>query len=153
VFPAPATADGTRVRGEVIDAATGQPVPYRISIAGENGTWHFPKSGANAGSAVEYRKQRTDSPRSVEMHTTLSAHPFEVALPPGRYTFTVERGKEYLPDTRVVTVGKNPIDTRFRLRHWIDMAARGWYSGETHVHRSAEELPRTSTSHSHCPTG
>ena len=75
------------------------------------------------------------------MHTTLSAHPFAVTLPPGKYTFTVERGKEYLPESRVVTVGNDPLDLRFTLRRWIDMAARGWYSGETHVHRSAEELP------------
>ena len=40
-----------------------------------------------------------------------------------------------------MTVGKDPVDLRFKLRRWIDMAARGWYSGETHVHRSAEELP------------
>src|SRR5262245_54672941 len=87
VFPAPAMGEGTSVRGEVIDSATGQPVPCRVYIAGEGGTWHFPKSRANAGSAVEYRKQRPDKPRSVEMHTTLSAHPFVVTLPPGRYAF------------------------------------------------------------------
>jgi hypothetical protein len=141
MVPAPATADGTRVRGEVTDSATGQPIPCRVYIEGEDGAWHFPKSVANAGSAVEYRKQRPGNPRSVEMHTTLSAHPFVVTLQPGRYTFTVERGKEYLPETQVVTVGKDAIDLRFPLRRWIDMAALGWYSGETHVHRSAEELP------------
>jgi hypothetical protein len=138
-FPAP--ADEIRVRGEVTDAATGRPVPCRIYVAGEDGTWHFPKSEAKAGSAVEYRKQHSGNPRAVEMHTTLSAHPFAVTLPPGRYTVTVERGKEYLPDTQVVTVGQEPLDLRFPLRRWIDMAARGWYSGETHVHRPAEELP------------
>src|SRR5262245_27017755 len=141
MLPVPATADGTRIRGEVTDSATGLPIPCRIYIEGADGTWHFPKSEAPAGSAVEYRKQRPGTPPSVEMHTTLSAHPFVVTLPPGRYTVTVERGKEYLPDTRVVTVGQEPIDLRFPLRRWIDMAALGWYSGETHVHRSAEELP------------
>ena len=97
---------------------------------------------------VEYRKQRTDNPRSVEMHTTLSAHPFVLTLPPGRYTFTVERGKEYLPETRVVTVGKEPVDLKFKLRRWIDMAALGWYSGETHVHRS-----RGGTANTHARRG
>jgi hypothetical protein len=138
----PATAaDGTVVRGEVTDAATGKPIPCRIHIEGENGSWHFPKSESKAGAAVEYRKERPGNPRSVEMHTTLSAHPFVATLPPGNYTFTVERGKEYLPESRQITVGKDPIDVRFRLRRWIDMAASGWYSGETHVHRPLEELP------------
>jgi hypothetical protein len=29
----------------------------------------------------------------------------------------------------------------FRLRRWVDLAERGWYSGETHVHRRISELP------------
>src|SRR5262249_6322190 len=101
-FLPPATADGTRVRGEVTDSRTGKAIACRIYVEGEGGAWHFPKSEAKTGSAIEYRKQRTDKPRSVEMHTTLSAHPFMVTLPPGQYTFTVEHGKEYLPETRSV---------------------------------------------------
>src|SRR5262245_25514859 len=140
-FPVTVIADGTSVRGVVTDSATGKPIPCRIYVQGEDGTWHFPKSEARAGAAIEYRKQRQDNPRAVEMHTTLSAHPFALTLAPGRYTFTVERGKEYLPETRAVTVGKEPVELAFKLRRWIDMSARGWYSGETHVHRAAEELP------------
>jgi hypothetical protein len=64
-----------------------------------------------------------------------------VDLPPGRYTFTIERGKEYHPESRSVTVGKEPPGLKFKLRRWIDMAARGWYSGDTHVHRGLDELP------------
>jgi hypothetical protein len=75
------------------------------------------------------------------MHTTLSAHPFVVELPPGRYTITLERGKEYLPQSHQVTVGKEPVRRQFKLQRWINMAALGWYSGETHVHRTLAELP------------
>lgn len=141
VFPLVARAEGISVRGEVSDSVSGKLIPCRIYIEGEDGSWHFPKSEAKTGSAIEYRKQRPGTPRSVEMHTTLSAHPFMVSLPPGRYTFTIERGNEYLPETRVVMVGKDAMDLRFKLKRWIDMAALGWYSGETHVHRSLEELP------------
>jgi len=139
-FPV-AGAENTKVRGEVTDSATGKPIPCRIYIEGDDGSWHFPRSEAKAGSAIEYRKQRSDRKESVEMHTTLSAHPLVVSLRPGRYTFTVEHGKEYLPETQSVTVGKEPVDLRFKLRRWIDMSALGWYAGETHVHRSADELP------------
>ena len=75
------------------------------------------------------------------MHVTLSAHPFVVRLPPGRYTLTAERGKEYHPERREVTVGDEPVDLTVRLRRWIDAAARGWYSGDTHTHRTPAELP------------
>src|SRR5262245_54194389 len=94
-FLPPATADETPVRGEVTDSETGKAIAYRIYGEGESGTWHFPKSEAKTGAAIEYRKQRSDKPHSVEMHTTLSAHPFTVTLSPGQYTFTVEHGKEY----------------------------------------------------------
>jgi hypothetical protein len=128
-----------RLRGEVLDVDIGRPLPARVYVLGADGSWHFARSAAKGGSAVAYRKQR--GPRSVEMHTTLSAHPFALDLPPGRYTVTVERGKEYLPESRSVTVGPGPANETFRLKRWIDMASRGWYSGETHVHRSLEELP------------
>ncbi len=87
-----------------------------------------------------YRKQRRDT-KSVEMHTTLSAHPFDVDLPPGTYTITAERGKEYLPAIRQLKLGREPMEVKLTLRRWIDLAKLGWYSGETHVHRPLEELP------------
>jgi hypothetical protein len=135
VFP----GETKRLRGEVLDAGTGKPLPARVYVQGADGSWHFARSDAKDGSAVEYRKQR--DPKSVEMHTTLSAHPFLLDLPPGQYTLTVERGKEYLPESRTVTIGREPVAETFRLRRWIDMSSLGWYSGETHVHRSLEELP------------
>jgi len=52
------------------------------------------------------------------MHVTLSAHPFVVQLPPGRYTLTVERGKEYHPERREVTVGDEPVELTVRLRRF-----------------------------------
>src|SRR5262245_28820418 len=128
-----------RLRGEVLDAGTGKPLPARLYVLGADGSWHFARSEAKDGSALAYRKQR--GPKSVEMHTTLSAHPFLFDLPPGKYTITVERGKEYLPESRAVTVGAGPVKETFRLKRWADMAGLGWYSGETHVHRSLEELP------------
>jgi hypothetical protein len=75
------------------------------------------------------------------MHTTLSAHPFAIDLRPGTYTVTVERGKEYQPQSQRVTLERFDLAVTFRLQRWIDASARGWYSGETHVHRTLEDLP------------
>src|SRR5262249_50932359 len=136
-----AAAQTVPLRGAVVDADTGRPLPARVYLQAKDGTWHFPASASPAGSAVPYRKQRADNPRSVEMHTTLSAHPFAVDLPPGKYTITVEHGKENLPEVRQASVGKDPLELNFKLRRWIDLAALGWYSGDTHVHRTLDELP------------
>ncbi len=131
----------TLVRGEVLDAQTKQPLPCRLYIQDERGGWYFPDSAATTGSALPYQKRNWVNTNAVEMHTTLSAHPFELALPPGHYTFTVERGKEYFADIREIVVARDPLRLEFRLRRWIDLAKLGWYSGDTHVHRSLDELP------------
>ena len=128
------------VEGQIVDDASGQLLPARISIQGADGTWHFPKASSSGGSAVRYQRRSGFDARSIEMHTTL-AHPFRVELLPGRYTFKVAHGKEYFPETRDVTVESGAPKVTFRLRRWIDMSALGWYSGDTHNHRDPAELP------------
>jgi hypothetical protein len=130
-----------RLRGTVVDADTGKLIPARVYIKGEDGTWLIVKSDDAKGSAVPYRKQVAANPQSVEIHTTVSAHPFVVEVPPGKYSITVERGKEYHSLSQQVTVGTEPVEVQLKLQRWIDLAARGWYSGDTHVHRTLEELP------------
>lgn len=133
------TAPSVPLRGEVVDAGTGEPLAARVYVRSSDGRWHFARSASPEGSAVEYRKRRF--PQCVEMHTTVSAHPFLVDVPPGRVTVRVERGKEYLPMEKTVDVRDDPVELTFELTRWIDMAALGWYSGDTHVHRSLDELP------------
>ena len=134
-------AQDVTVRGQIVDADSGQPIPARLYIQGDNRQWYFAQSDSPDGSAVHYKKQPPHIPQSVEMHTTLSKHPFRVELPPGQYTFRVERGKETVPRIQQVNVGRQPLELSFPLRRWIDMSARGWYSGDTHVHRTVDELP------------
>lgn len=130
-----------RVEGEIKDASTGKWVPARIYVHGNDGRWYFPKTMSREGTAVAYNRRSGFNTNAVEMHTTLSAHPFYLELPPGRYTFTIERGKEYFPESRAVTVERAPLKLTFELRRWINMAERGWYSGDTHNHRDPHELP------------
>jgi hypothetical protein len=56
-----------------------------------------------------------------------------IGLPSGRFTVTVGRGPEYVPQTRRVDV-TGPQELSFRLERWIDPARDGWYSGDHHVH-------------------
>src|SRR6185369_16662626 len=51
-----------------------------------------------------------------------------------------ERGKEFFPVTREVTVAEQPLEVKIPLQRWIDLAGRGWFSGDTHVHRPSREL-------------
>jgi hypothetical protein len=127
------------LRGTIVDEATGKPLAARLYIRSADGKWHFAASADPAGKAVSYDKER--GPQSFERHTTLSAHPFTADLPPGKYTLTAERGKEYLPAEATIEIGDAPASVELKLHRWINMAERGWYSGDTHVHRTLEELP------------
>jgi hypothetical protein len=131
------------LRGEIVDADSGKPLAARLYIQSADGTWHTAQSADDAGSAVPYRKERG---ASVEVHTSLSAHSFRAKLPPGKYTLTAERGKEYLTATAEVELTEvqltdKPANVTLKLQRWSDVAALGWYSGETHVHRGLDELP------------
>lgn len=58
-----------------------------------------------------------------------------VLLPPGEYTFVVNRGPEYLPQRLEVSVpASDEHEVAVQLKRWIHVAKRGWYSGDHHVH-------------------
>ena len=128
----------TTVTCVVVDSRTGAALPCRVYVQSAGGAWFFARSKSADGSAVEYLKQRSKA--SVEMHTTVSAGPFLLDLPPGSYTIRIERGKEYFPAEKTIEVAGEPVELKIELRRWIDMAAAGWYSGDTHVHRTLKEL-------------
>jgi len=132
-------AEPRKVGGVITDQ--NGPVAARLYIEGPPGTFHFARSANPAGTAVKYDVKRSETCR--EQHVTLSAHPFEVDLPPGEYTFTAERGHEYFAAQTKVNVpetGDVP-GVSLELNRWIDMAERGWYSGDTHLHRKLEDVP------------
>lgn len=135
------TLCATEFKGHIVDHETGEPLAARIYVTNQAGEDLFVESADPDGSAVIYREQWVPMEGSSEKHTTVSAHPFKVELPPGTYKLTVERGKEYFPLEATLEIGADPVEKTFKLRRWIDLASRGWYSGETHVHRLFEELP------------
>lgn len=129
------------VYGDITDAATGKPVAARLYLRGDaDGKWHFPKSVPPFGSAVRYEKRSGFNTNATEYHTTLSAHQWVAELPPGSYTAVVERGKEYLPLTNQFTVAARPVEVKLPLKRWVNMAERGWFSGDAHNHRAPAEL-------------
>ncbi len=142
VFAAESTVE---FRANVADADTGKALACRVYLRSAGGEWHFVKSADPQGSAVQYKKQNWNNKESVEMHTTVSAHPFIADLAAGDYTITVERGKEYFTATREFHVDNKPVKLTIPLKRWIDMARLGWYSGDTHVHRTLAELPNVQT--------
>ncbi len=69
---------------------------------------------------------------------------FDVRLPPGTYTLAITKGFEYTPETQTIEIKPGAAVTRdVRMRRWMDMPSRGWYSADDHIHlrRSTADNP------------
>ena len=69
-------------------------------------------------------------------HSQIYRHSGEVViLPPGEYQVEYTRGPEYEVLRRSITVPDAASHKEtFRLKRWIHMAEKGWFSGDHHVH-------------------
>ena len=127
--------------GRVVDSQTGQLIAARVYLEDAQGNWFFVESSTTKGSAVRYDKTNWMRKDAFEKHTTVSAHAFTADLPVGDYTLTVERGKEYFTATEKFQIGATDKNVKIKLKRWVNMAGRGWFSGDTHIHRTLEDLP------------
>ena len=79
---------------------------------------------------------------------------FDLSLPSGAYTLTVSKGLEYVRQTDTIDLKSGAAATReYRLKRWVDMPERGWYSSDDHIHlhRSpADDPPGSATAEHAC---
>ncbi len=129
-----------KVRVEVVDDDSGTPLAARLYLESTEGKRFFFQTDAAGGSAVRYEKQNWINKNSIEYHTTVSANPCFVDLTAGEYRLTVERGKAFFAHSQQLAVSDTDLDVTVRLRRWCDPQTRGWYSGDTHLHRTIDEL-------------
>jgi hypothetical protein len=62
-------------------------------------------------------------------------------LPPGKYTYEIERGPEYESRAGSFTLaGDAGKKLGVELRRLTDLATEGWWSGDLHVHRPIEDM-------------
>jgi putative heme-binding domain-containing protein len=97
-----------------------RPAAARVSILGGDTQPHAP-----AGAAI--RKTRRD-----ESYFYADGR-FDVELPAGRARINVAGGIEMIPQTATLDADAS-TDVTVQMTPWIEMAARGWYSGDSHVH-------------------
>ncbi len=62
-------------------------------------------------------------------------------LPPGTYTFELQRGPEYHIHTGHFTLKGGDSDTReVVMNRFVDMKKEGWWSGDLHIHRKLDDI-------------
>ena len=141
---AAAQAEGT-LQVTVRDAESGAAVPVRVHLANQNGV---AAPLPEAASGVLYaRSTAVGKAEGFGFQPDSSFYvdgSFEVDLPPGTYRLSLSKGHEYLAqEHRIAVEAGQELSKTYRLRRWIDMAGRGWYSADEHIHlqRSPRDNP------------
>ena len=99
----------------------------------ESRRWRASRSSERRGSHTR-RWERFIVSRPAAAISPAEREPRSI-FPPGRYDLVVIRGMEYRDYHREFEVKPNEsVALHVSLERWTDMAARGWYSGENHIH-------------------
>ena len=107
---------------QTVDGASGEEVASRIHLTAADGRFYAPADAyARVGGAGE-----------PSFH---QAGAFGLELPVGLVALEAVRGFEYEPASATVEIRAAEVTAvRLPLHRITDMAARGWWSGSTHVH-------------------
>jgi len=125
-----------RYRGErgslrltALDAA-GAAIPVRFSVTGTDGRgWAPDTAWRHADDSFDRRARR------FEVSYFHARGAVTLSLPPGTYTVEALHGLEFAPVTRSITIAAGSAHAeRVVMRRLIDLPARGWWSGDLHVH-------------------
>jgi Tol biopolymer transport system component len=113
-----------------VTGSDGARMPARVSVTGPDGRSHAP---ADAWHHADDGFDRAE--RRFEYGYFHTAGSSTLTLPAGRYDIEVSRGPEYGLVTRSVDVAAGAsTPVRVALPVLDDIEARGWYSGDLHVH-------------------
>lgn len=118
------------LRLQILDES-GRPVAARVQVFDRNGTAEPVQSASSVTLA---------HPKVPAMGIVASGQ-LAIEIPTATSKVRVERGGEYLPVEIDVTASAVPAERTVRLRRWIDMASKGWWSGDMHVHRFPADMP------------
>jgi TolB protein len=106
---------------EFVEKGTGRPLVVRVAIQEERG-----KPAAPTGALYRLHDGMLDFSAD---------HEAELTVPAGRYHVHVSRGPEFRlahPDVNVAAGRTTRL--KVEMERWTDPPARGWYSGENHIH-------------------
>jgi hypothetical protein len=124
------------VHVRVVDDATGQPVPCRVHFRSPAGIPYQPH-GHHNHVTQNLGSMHYDVGGDVRLGQRSYAYidgTCQGWLPRGDVLVDVARGFEYEPLRQAVRIEPGQRDLTLRIRRVADMAAEGWWSGDSHVH-------------------
>lgn len=138
VPPPPPTVDpgpnAATLRIRILDAATEQPTAATVCVNG--GDQEPDEDPLRAFSLRRSANRHKGAIRLREIPYYFYADGgCTVRVPPGPARVVVRKGYEFRPaEVTLFTASRETVEVAVTLARSIDMAALGWYSGDTHVH-------------------
>ena len=130
------------LRLSVRDATTGGLTPARVGLYDAHGRLSLPSQAA-----LRFRRWEDETISQSELIPGVENWPhdgryvffvdgsYEAELEAGSYELVVGKGPEYRVHQQPVTLTPGESTTlEVALSRWVDMPARGWYSGDDHIH-------------------
>ena len=124
------------VRVKVVDDQTGQVVPCRVHFRSPEGVPYQPHGHHNQINS-NLDTWHIDVGGDMRLGQISYAYIDGTAqgwLPRGDVIVDVARGYEYEPLRAKVNIAPGQQELELRLKRWINMNERRWYSGDSHVH-------------------
>ncbi|MGH3403975.1 MAG: CehA/McbA family metallohydrolase, partial [Streptosporangiaceae bacterium] len=124
------------VHVSVVDDATGRPVPCRVHFRSAEGIPYQPHGHHNhvAQNLGSWHYDVGGDTRLGQRSYAYIDGTCQGWLPRGDVVVDVARGFEYEPLRQAVRIEPGQRDLTLRIRRFADLAAEGWWSGDSHVH-------------------
>lgn len=120
----------------IVDAQTRQPVFCRVNVVGSDGNFYEPtENDLSPWSLQRLGNRREKGPFRYYGWFFYCDGRVSVRVPPGKARIEVWKGFEYGPRTVETAIAAGETsELAVTIHRSTDMAARGWYSGDTHIH-------------------
>ena len=124
-----------KLRGKLLEGDTQMPTPGRVWVESSDRQLRRAGPFATNKSFAEKPILELPSMRMAAVPFFYADGQFEIDLPPGRTTVTLERGFEHPLVTETIELQPGEIrEVTLSSRRFLDAKANGWISGDTHIH-------------------
>ena len=135
-------AKTARLNISIVDGATGKPTLCRVNVVGADGNFYQPQDNPLSAYSLNGKwpeslagNRPSKAPIRYFGHFFYTPGTFSVDVPEGQVRIEVWKGFEYRPEVLTTRAASGTShDSKVAIARTVPMAARGWYSGDPHLH-------------------